>query len=133
MAAELTEAFLCSIDVVALRNLMAEIGCFQEEPTLIYQDCSPAVSVANDRGSLAKRSKAMDIRVFSIRNRIEDQEVQLKLINTLDMVADVATKGLDAKKFVFFRDLLNGYALVRASQPNNRSIPAMIFNIEMTN
>ena len=29
---------------------------------MIYQDCSPAVSVANDRGSLAKKSKAMDLR-----------------------------------------------------------------------
>ena len=51
MAAELTEAFLCSIDVVALRNLMAEIGCFQEAPTIIYQDNAPAISVAA-RGSV---------------------------------------------------------------------------------
>ena len=57
-AAELTEAYMCSVDVVALRNLMAEVGCFQEEPTMIYQDCSPAVQVAENRGSLAKRSKA---------------------------------------------------------------------------
>ena len=57
MAAELTEAFLCSTDVVALRNLMAEIGCFQEAPTIIYQDNQPAITVANERGSLVKRSR----------------------------------------------------------------------------
>ena len=61
----------------------------------------------------------MDIRVFAIRNRIEDQQVQLKYISTLEMAADIATKGLDQDKFTFFRDLLNGYALVRANQPNN--------------
>ena len=115
MAAEITEAYLCSVDVTALRNLMAEVGAFQEEPTMIYQDCSPAVQAANNRGSIAKKSKALDIRVFSLRNRIEDQEVQLKLIGTLEMVADVATKALDLKQFEFCRDVLNGYALVKAN------------------
>ena len=93
---------------------MAEVGLFQEEPTLLYQDCSPAVTVAENRGSLAKRSKALDIRVFSVRNRIEDQEIQLKLISTLKMVADVATKPLDLKQFEFCRDVLNGYGLLKA-------------------
>ena len=96
-----------------LRNLMAEIGCFQEEPTLMYQDCSPAVSVANDRGSLAKKSKAMDIRVFAIRNKIEDHQIMLKLISTVEMVADMGTKALDQKKFVFFRDVMNGAICTR--------------------
>ena len=127
MAAELTEAHLCSLDIVPLRNLMAEIGCFQEEPTLMYQDCSPAVSVANDRGSLAKKSKAMDIRVFAIRNKIEDHQIMLKLISTVEMVADLGTKALDQKKFVFFRDVMNGYALARASTTTaTRSLPAMV-------
>ena len=66
----------------------------------MYQDCSPAVSVANDRGSLAKKSKAMDIRVFAIRNKIEDHQIMLKLISTVEMVADLGTKALDHKKFV---------------------------------
>ena len=114
MAAEITESFLASVDIVALRNLMAEVGLFQEEPTLLYQDCSPAVTVAENRGSLAKRSKALDIRVFSVRNRIEDQEIQLKLISTLKMIADVATKPLDLKQFEFCRDVLNGYGLLKA-------------------
>ena len=43
------------------------------------------------------------------------------------MVADVATKGLDIKKFTFFRDVLNGYALARASATKPaRGLPALI-------
>ena len=61
---------------------MAEVGLIEEEPTLIYQDCAPAVQMAVNRGSLAKRTKANDIRVLSICNRIEDSEVQMKLIRT---------------------------------------------------
>ena len=57
----------------------------------------------------------MDIRVFAIRNKIEDHQIMLKLISTVEMVADMGTKALDQKKFVFFRDVMNGYALARAS------------------
>ena len=78
---------------------MAEIGLFQEAPTLIYQDNAPAITVANERGSLAKRSKAMDIRVFSIRNRIEDQEVRLKYISTLEMAAAAQLDSLHTLLF----------------------------------
>jgi len=113
-AAELTECYLASSDVVGLRNLMAEMGCFQEAPTVLYQDNTPAISIANHRGSLARKSKAMDIRVFAIRNRIEDQQVRLQYLNTLEMIADLGTKALDARRFAFLRDVMNGYALVRA-------------------
>ena len=74
----------------------------------------------------------MDIRVFSIRNRIEDQQLQLKLINTLEMVADVGTKALDTNKFKFFRDVLNGYALVRASHPTKRLPAAVITRTQLS-
>ena len=56
----------------------------------------------------------MDIRVFAIRNRIEDQQVRLQYLNTLEMIADLGTKALDARRFAFLRDVMNGYALVRA-------------------
>ena len=114
-AAELTEAYLASCDVEGLRNVMAEVGCYQEEPTVLYQDCKPAMSVAENRGSLAKKSKALDIRVFGIRNRLEDQHLELKYISTVEMVADLGTKNLGPVRFKFLRDIMNGYALVRAS------------------
>jgi hypothetical protein len=104
---------------------MAEVGCFQEEPTLLYQDCQPAISVANNRGSLAKRTRAIDIRVFGIRNIIEDQKVRTQYCNTLEMVADLGTKALDEKRFVFLRDLMNGYALVAASK-GRKGLPSMV-------
>ena len=51
----------------------------------------------------------------------------LKLISTVEMVADMGTKALDQKKFVFFRDVMNGYALARASTTTaTRSLPAMV-------
>ena len=81
----------------------------------LLTDCKPAMSVAENRGSLAKKSKALDIRVFGIRNRLEDQHLELKYISTVEMVADLGTKNLGPIRFKLLRDIMNGYALVRAS------------------
>ena len=112
--AEATEFFLCTRDVERLRNLMAEVGLFQQEPTVIYQDNQPAIQIMMNRGSLPNKSKAMDIRVMSARNKVEDRKVLPVYVSTLGMLADIGTKALDEKQFVFLRDLANGYALVRA-------------------
>ena len=112
--AEATEFFLCTRDVERLRNLMAEVGLFQQEPTVIYQDNQPAIQIMMNRGSLPNKSKAMDIRVMSARNKVEDRKVLPIYVSTLGMLADIGTKALDEKQFVFLRDLANGYALVRA-------------------
>ena len=94
---------------------MAEVGLFQNEPTLIYQDNTPAIQVAENKGILSKASKALQVRVYALRNRIEDQEVMLKYCNTLQMAADLGTKLFSVRRFKYLRDLVNGYALVRAS------------------
>ena len=52
---------------------------------------------------------------MSARNKVEDGKVLPVYVKTLGMLADIGTKALDEKQFVFLRDLANGYALVRAS------------------
>ena len=66
-------------------------------------------------GIMSKASKALSVRVYGLRNRIEDQEVMLKYCNSLEMAADLGTKLFSIRRFKFLRDLVNGYALVRAS------------------
>ena len=112
-----------------MRNLMAEIGLFQQEPTIIYQDNMPAIQIMTNRGSMPNKSKAMDIRVLGARNKVEDLKVIPKYVSTLEMLADIGTKALGEKQFVFLRDLANGYALVRAS--NERAeLPVLAVSIE---
>ena len=50
-------------------------------------------------------------------------------MSTLEMVADIGTKVLDEKQFVFLRDLANGYALMRASN-ECAELPALVVSIE---
>ena len=51
-------------------------------------------------------------------------------ISTLKMVADVGTKALPEKQFVFCRDVLNGYALVRASRNASVDVPSLVVSCE---
>ena len=89
---------------------MAEIGLKQEEPTVLWQDNQSAITIAMNRGSLAKKTRAMEVRVLSIRNKIEDMKVVPHYLSTEKMIADIGTKALDPKQFCVLRDKLCGYA-----------------------
>ena len=117
-SAELTEAFLCSNDIVAFRNLMNELGMVEEKPTVLYQDNQPAIQVASGNRNLASKTKHMDIRVWKLRERIDDRLVVLEFCATHDMLADIGTKALGVSQFQQLRDLANGYALCRAMHPD---------------
>ena len=109
-AAELTECHLCACDAVGFRELNSEIGLRQTEPTIIYQDNQSAIRIAMNRGSLAKKTRATEIMVFSIRNKVEDMKVVPIYLETSKMQADIGTKALDPKQFCSLRDVMCGYA-----------------------
>ena len=109
-AAELTEAYLCTCDIEGFRTLNEEIGLKQTEPTVIWQDNQSAIRIAMNRGSLAKKTRAMEVRVLSIRNKVEDMKVVPHYLETKKMIADIGTKSLDPRLFCELRDKLCGYA-----------------------
>jgi hypothetical protein len=59
----------------------------------------------------------MDLKTLSIRNRIEDHDVETKWLETKEMLGDMGSKALPENPFIRFRDSMNGYALVRANFP----------------
>ena len=110
MAAELTEAHLLACEIEGFRVLMDEVGLKQKGPTRLYQDNKVAIQVAMNRGSLSRKTRGTDLKVLTLRNKVEDLKVVPIYLNTLDMVADIGTKALDPKLFCRLRDLLCGYA-----------------------
>jgi hypothetical protein len=113
-AAELTEQHLCACDVEGLRNLMQEIGLEQLEPTKIYQDNQAAIYIANNRGALSKKTRAMDMRTLAVRNKVEDLKVIPVYCETTQMLADIGTKALDPIRFEILRDAMTGYGMLGA-------------------
>ena len=113
-AAELTEQHLCACDVEGFRNLMQEIGLVQTEPTVIYQDNQAAIQIANNRGALAKKTRAMEMRTLTVRNKVEDMKVVPVYCETSKMLADIGTKALEPTRFEALRDAMTGYGLWQA-------------------
>ena len=72
--------------------------------------------IANGEKSLGSKSRHMLIRCAKLSEHIADQDVMLKWKSTVQLIADLGTKFHGKERFEFLRDLMNGYALVRASQ-----------------
>ncbi len=51
----------------------------------------------------------MDLKVMTVRNKIEDMKVVPIYLKTSEMIADIGTKALDPKLFTYLRDKLCGY------------------------
>ncbi len=77
---------------------------------MLWQDNQSAIHIAMNRGSLAKKTRALGIRILSIRNKIEDMKVVPHYLNTEKMTEDIGTKALDPGRFCLLRDKLCGYA-----------------------
>jgi hypothetical protein len=107
--AELTECYLCACDVEGYRNLMEEMGLAQSEPTTIRQDNEAAIQIEMNRGALAKKTRAMDLKVLTLRNKVEDMKCVPIYLKTSEMIAYIGTKALEPKLFCYLRDKLCGY------------------------
>lgn len=108
-SAELTEIYLCSCDVEGFRNILAEIGLKPDGPTMLYQDNQSAIQIAMNRGSLSRKTRATEIRTLTLRNKVEDLKVVPIYLETTKMLADIGTKALDPKQFIYLRDQVCGY------------------------
>jgi hypothetical protein len=109
-AAELTEAYLLACEIEGFRNLMSEVGLKQKGPTILYQDNKAAIQIAMNRGSLSRKTRGTDLRVLTLRNKVEDLKVVPIYLYTKDMLVDLGTKALDPKPFCQQCDMLCGYA-----------------------
>ena len=101
-------------------------------PRGIISACNVAHQPSSGKGALGalhKASRALDIRVYALRNRIEDQAVMLKWIDSLSMLADLGTKILPTKTFKFLRDLVTGYAHARAA--GKTVLPSMVITLSV--
>ena len=116
---ETDELYYACIDVRRMRNLMQELGMEVMEPTLIYEDNQPCIKIAEGTKTAgAASTKAMNIRFAKVQEMVQDdQEVYLKWLSTVDMVADLNTKPLGRKQFEYLRDVMTGYALVKLRYP----------------
>ena len=84
---------LCELvkHIVVCRRFLAEIGFPQTEPTTILEDNQSAINLAV-APSVGSRSKHILLRYHYTKSAIENNEVVLEYVNTIDQRADSFTK-----------------------------------------
>jgi len=68
----------------------------------------------------------MSLDTLTVRNMVEDHDIRTEHKRTHLMVADMGTKALSEGLFTLFRDVMNGYALVKAGHPG-KDLPDEVF------
>ncbi|GAA0173738.1 transmembrane signal receptor [Lithospermum erythrorhizon] len=101
----------CACHAIWLRRLLKELQLPQMEPTEIMTDNRLALSLAKNP-VFHDRSKHIDTRFHFIRQCIEQREIDLKCIKSLDQTADIFTKPL---KFDIFDKMRKLLGIVRKS------------------
>lgn len=97
-----TEAFK---EAVWIKGILSEIQMLSRRVT-VFSDSQSAIHLSKNP-VYHERSKHIDIRLFWIRNKIEEGEVNLEKIPSEDNPADAGTKVLTVSKFQHCLNSLN--------------------------
>ena len=87
-----------------MRKLLEDLHAEQIEPTVIYEDNQPAISIAQNPQYHSK-TKHIDIKHHFVREKVSDNTIKLEYCPTSKMLADILTKGLPYDKFSQLREL----------------------------
>ena len=108
-----TEAELVAADdflakVLWVRLFMADQGINLTENMVGQDNKSAIILEENGRASVGKRSRAMNIRYFAIKDSCDLGHIKIFHVPTDSMVGDFFTKPLQGEKFQKFRELILG-------------------------
>jgi len=79
-------------DCVWLKGILNEIGYYHDH-IKIFEDNQGCMALANNPQS-SRKTRHIQVRYHWIRDKLQDNTVQLVQIGTNDQLADVMTKGL---------------------------------------
>jgi hypothetical protein len=102
---ESNSAFDTARSIVHFRQLLEELGHFQDGATTIWQDNQACIAQSKNPINPAANRHVL-IRYHYLRHLTESQIVRLSYINTLDQLADILTKPTDLATFMRLRPYL---------------------------
>jgi hypothetical protein len=89
-----------------LRFYLSDLFCPQSEPSRLCMDNVPYIQSALGEKSHSKRNRHVLIRMEITNHALENQEITLEHLNTVDMVSDILTKPLGPTDYHRLRRVL---------------------------
>ena len=104
--AEYMSLTLAAQEAIWLNHLLAELQLQKEpsRPAIIYEDNQSAIYMTKNPQFHGRR-KHIAIKYHFIRDETKKGKIDVQYIKTDDMIADMLTKGLYAKRFARLRDM----------------------------
>ena len=91
------------------RQLQMELGIYEIfEPTKVFEDNTASITMSVNPGVPHKRSKHFGIEWAMFKETVEFGEILPTYVSTTEQPADMMTKALPIKPFVYFRDMIMG-------------------------
>jgi hypothetical protein len=90
---------------MALINIAADLLIPQPLPLMIWSDSQSAIQIATNPVS-SHRTRHINLRHHFIREQVQANRILVRYISTVDMLADLLTKGVGRVTFELLRDLI---------------------------
>ena len=97
--AEYYSASEMAVEVLYLRNLLANMGFPEDIPTPVYEDNTACIEWGNHVIGGRERAKHIDIRKHFAHEVIQNGAMRLIKVDTTDQLADIFTKALPFPQF----------------------------------
>ena len=94
--------------IVWIKNFMDAQGHKLNQNILFQDNKTTMLLEKKGRSSCGKRTRALNIRYFSIRDFFDKGNLEIEYLQTDSMVGDFFTKPLQGEKFRKFRKLILG-------------------------
>jgi len=90
--------------VMELRNFLREIG--ECPKVIIYEDNAAVLAVIKNGTGCNGTSKHMNVKIGYVKQVIEENNFEIKYLDTKNMIADILTKPIVGKSFLELRERL---------------------------
>ena len=91
--------------VLALRQILRDIGKEIKEPTVLFEDNQAAIYFAHNE-AVPPRMKHIDLREHFVRDHVQSGDVRFAKIASEDNCADLFTKPMPMEGYGKHRDLM---------------------------
>jgi hypothetical protein len=92
-ASEFKALYFGAQEILFLRNLSLEMNIPQPGPTIINEDCQPAIDFSHNPVNMS-RMKGTQLQYLAVREYLVNGQIHLSKISTEAQVADMFTKPL---------------------------------------
>ena len=97
-------------ELVWLRHLLGDIGMPDDNLTILRMDNQSAIAIAKNP-QFHDQTKHIEVRYHYLRNKVEEEELELEYVPTGEQTAEALTKALNREKHNTFAKEMGVYRL----------------------